>query len=231
MAMPHDPNFCFPVPPDLQSDRVKLVPFIPSEHADAFFAIAGAHPELFTYLPWGPFATAHDFVSTVIEQRIQPSPGMVLFAVFDTTVGPQLAGIIGLLDTSAANLSTEIGFVITLPRFQRTHVTSNAAGLLLRWALELPAEGGLGLRRVAWKANAHNTRSVRAAERLGFRKEAVLRWDRVLPAWKTDSGNGVGTRTGDSKAECAGRDTVVLSLCWDDWEAGARESVNSIIQR
>ncbi|KAJ7779144.1 acyl-CoA N-acyltransferase [Mycena metata] len=232
MAVPHDPNFCFPVPAQLQTDRVKLVPFIPSEHAEAFFAIAGGHPELFTYLPWGPFATTHDFVSTVIEQRIQPNSGMTLFAVFDTAqaVGPQLAGIIVLLDTSAANLCTEIG-VITLPQFQRTHVTGNAVGLLLRWALELPSEGGLGLRRVVWKANAHNTRSVRAAERMGFCKEGVLRWDRVLPAWKTDSGNGGGTRTGDPRADCPGRDTVVLSLCWDDWEAGARESVNSIIQR
>ncbi|KAJ7234759.1 hypothetical protein B0H12DRAFT_1142452 [Mycena haematopus] len=158
---------------------------------------------------------------------------MVLFAVFDTSKpgAPQLAGIIGLLDTSATNLSTEIGFVITLPDFQRTHVTANAVGLLLRWTLNTSAEGGLGLRRVAWKANAHNTRSVRAAERLGFRQEGVLRWDRVLPALKTEGGNGGGVRAGDPKADCLGRDTVLLSLCWDDWEAGARQSVNEIMQR
>ncbi|KAJ7303767.1 acyl-CoA N-acyltransferase [Mycena albidolilacea] len=230
MAPPHDVNFCFPVPPNLQNDRVKLVPFFPSEHADAFFAAAGAHPELFTYLTFG----AQDFVTTVIEQRIQPDRGTVLFAVFDTSVAgaaPQLAGTIGLLDTSAANLSTEVGFVITLPRFQRTHVTSNAAGLLLQWALETPEAGGLGLRRVAWKANVHNAGSVRVAERLGFRREGVLRWDRVIPAGRTKGGNGGGVRGGDPRPDYLSRDTLLLGLCWDDWESGARESVNKIMQR
>ncbi|KAJ6564631.1 acyl-CoA N-acyltransferase [Mycena capillaripes] len=233
MTPSHDPNFCFPVPASLQNDRVKLVPFVPSEHADAFFAVAGPHPDLFAYLPWGPFTSAHDFASTLIEQRIQPDRGIVLFAVFDTTApdAPQLAGTIGLLDTSATNLSTEIGFVITLPRFQRTHITGNAAGLLLHWTLDAPAEGGLGLRRVAWKANTQNARSVRAAERLGFRREGVLKWDRVLPEWKAEGGNGGGARDGDPKPGCLGRDTMLLSLCWDDWESGARESLNEIMQR
>ncbi|KAJ7194859.1 acyl-CoA N-acyltransferase [Mycena pura] len=233
MTPPHDVNFCFPVPPTLQNGRVKLVPFIPSEHADAFFAVAGTHPELFEYLPWGPFATTQDFVSTVIEQRIQPDRGMILFAVFDTSAPgePQLAGTIGLLDTSPANLSTEIGFVITLPQFQRTHVTSNAAGLLLRWTLNGSADGGLSLRRIVWRANFHNNPSVRTAERLGFRQEGVLRWERVLPVGRTEGGNGGGIRAGDPKPDRLGRDTVQLSLCWDDWEAGARESVKEIMHR
>ncbi|KAF7377416.1 hypothetical protein MSAN_00163200 [Mycena sanguinolenta] len=233
MASPDDMNFCFPVPSSLQNDRVKLVPFIPSEHADAFIAVTKDRPELFLYLHWGPFPTAQDFVSTLIDPRIQPDRGIILFAVFDksTPDAPQLAGIIGLLDTSVANLSTEIGFVVTLPAFQRTHVTANAVGLLLHWTLDTAAEGGLGLRRVAWKANSHNARSVRAAERMGFRREGVLRWDIVLPAWKTEGGNGGGIRAGDAKADCLARDTVVLSLCWDDWEAGARQSVNEIMQR
>ncbi|KAJ7850679.1 acyl-CoA N-acyltransferase [Mycena olivaceomarginata] len=218
---PYDVNFYFPIP-KLENDRVKLVPFIPSEHGDAFFAVASSHPELFAYLPVAPFDTAQDFVSAIME--IQPDRGVVLFAVLDTSspgAVPQLAGTIGLLATSPTNLSTEIGFVITLPRFQRTHVTSNAVGLLLRWTLEAPAEGGLGLRRVA----------VRVAERLGFRREGVMRWDTVLPAEKIEGGNGGGIRGGDPKPRSLGRDTVFLSLCWDDWEAGARESVNEVMQR
>ncbi|KAJ7176863.1 acyl-CoA N-acyltransferase [Mycena filopes] len=235
MAEAYDANFCFPVPATLENERVKLVPFIPSEHADAFFAAVGAHPELFAYTTFGPFASAQDFVSTYIEQRVQPSPGTVLFAVFDLIGGggteQQFAGIIGLLDTSPANLSTEIGPVVTLPAFQRTHVTANAMGLLLHWALDALEAGGLGLRRVAWKANANNAGSMRAAQRLGFRQEGVLRWDRVWSASKAATGNGGGTRKGDPRADCSGCDTVVLSLCWDDWEAGARESVNKIMQR
>jgi RimJ/RimL family protein N-acetyltransferase len=164
---------------------------------------------------------------------------MVLFAVLNKCVSnpgvlsEELAGIIGFLETSAANLCTEIGFVITFPRFQRTHITSNAIGLLLHFALDLPAAGGLGLRRVAWKANAANAQSVRTAERMGFRKEGVVRWERALPKGKTAGGNAIsGERaSGDPKRECLGRDTVLLSLCWDDWEEGGQEAVDAIMQR
>ncbi|KAJ7504820.1 acyl-CoA N-acyltransferase [Mycena galericulata] len=244
-------NFCFPIPQQLQNARVKLVPFNvrvsqragvntnppqTAQHAPAFYA--AATDDVYTYLPWGPFPTPADFVSTVIEQRIAPDPGIALFAILDRESVTEdgdgaLAGTIGLLNTSAPLLSTELGFVITLPRFQRTHVTSNAAGLLLHWLLDTPARGGLGLRRVVWKANALNDGSVRAAERMGFRREALMRWDRVLPAWKTEAmgGNGGGVRAGDPREGCFGGDSVVLGLCWDDWEDGGREKVDAIMQR
>ncbi|KAJ7722896.1 acyl-CoA N-acyltransferase [Mycena maculata] len=201
-------NFCFRLPEQLENERVKLVPFA------------------------GPFATAEDFISTVLEKRIRPDPGIALFAVIDQA-SAELAGTIGVLSTSALHLTSEIGFIITLPRFQRTHVTSNAAGLLLHFLLDVPAAGGLGLRRVAWKANTRNTQSVRAAERLGFRKEGVLRWDRVLPEWKTEAmgGNGGAARERDPRPKCLGGDSVVLGLCWDDWEGGVREAVDALMKR
>lgn len=178
----------------------------------------------------------------------------MLFAVInkdsrvDTDNGKEeetLAGIIGYLNTSPANLSTEVGFVITLPAFQRTHVTSNAIGLLLQYALELPAQledgsvtGGLGLRRVQWQVNAANATSMRTAERMGFRMEANLRWDRVLPGApeKGKVGNGRPLGPGRDKESRdgevrIGRDTVLLSLCWDDWEQGAKVKVNNAMNR
>ncbi|KAK0221352.1 hypothetical protein IW262DRAFT_1373079 [Armillaria fumosa] len=56
-----------------------------------------------------------------------------------------------------------------LPAFQRTHATSNAVGILLNCALNLPADGGLGLRRVVWIAGASNAPSVGTATRTGWR--------------------------------------------------------------
>jgi RimJ/RimL family protein N-acetyltransferase len=118
-----------------------------------------------------------------------------------------------------------------LPSFQRTHVTSNAVGLLLHYALDLPVDGGLGLRRAVWQANVFNEASVRSAERMGFKLEAVLRWDRVLPIDKDDARNKKGERNGDPRAGCVGRDTAMLSICWDDWESGGKEHVDSIMDR
>lgn len=222
----------------------------PAIHADTFFALSYPHPELYTHLPFGPFPSAANFVDQLIEGRIQRDPALILFAVIDKTRAAAasgndnegaLAGTIGFLNTSAANLCTEIGFVITLPPFQRTHVTSNAVGLLLQYALDLPSPaegalplgrekqggGGLGLRRVQWQANSLNLSSIRAAERMGFKHEAVLRWDRVLREGREMGKVGNGREV----AGDIGRDSVMLSLCWDDWEDGGREKVLSIMKR
>lgn len=160
----------------------------------------------------------------------------MLFAVFDKTkahhVGDgQLAGVIGFCEASAANLQAEIAFVLISPQFQRTHVTSNAIGLLLHYTLDIPIDGGLGLRRVVWKANSLNIPSIKAAERMGFTKEGVLRWHWVLPDGRQVGGNGKPVRHGDPRPNALGRDTVVLSLCWDDWEASGRAQVDAAMAR
>lgn len=142
-----------------------------------------------------------------------------------------LAGALGYINSVPHNLVTEIGAVVIYPPFQRTHVASNAVGLLLQYALRLPEEGGLGLRRVVWQANHLNTASVGLAKRLGFQMEGTLRWDRALPRGKDLATNGKGIRQGDPKPECVGRDTAVLGLCWDDWEGGAKDRVESEMAR
>ncbi|GLB43174.1 putative acetyltransferase (GNAT) domain containing protein [Lyophyllum shimeji] len=227
----YDVNFCFPVK-NLENERVKLTPFIPSEHLDKFFALPSPSYE---YFPWVPYLTAEQFNASLIEGRIHPNPGCVLFAIYDKTKASNadgaLAGVIGFTDASAANLQAEVAFVMISPPFQRTHVTSNAIGLLLHYALDLPSEGGLGLRRVAWKASPANAASVKAAERMGFRREGLLRWHWVLPEGKETGGNGRERRAGDPRPQALGRDTMVLSLCWDDWESSGRARVDAVMAR
>ncbi|KAJ7722892.1 acyl-CoA N-acyltransferase [Mycena maculata] len=221
-------NFCFPLPRQLQNERVKLVPFLASTHAAAF--CAGVEDGIFSYLSFGPLATVDDFIS-ILDTRVRPDPGTAVFAVIDKASG-ELAGTIGVVNTSTLHLKCEIGFIITLPRFQRTHVTSNAAGLLLHFLLDAPAQGGLGLRRVSWEAVTHNTSSVRAAERLGFRREGVRRWNWVLPESKNEANeNGGATRDGDPKPNSLGGDCIMLGLCWDEWEGGVRETVDASMKR
>jgi len=128
-----------------------------------------------------------------------------------------------------------------MPAFQRTHVTTNAIGLLLQYALDLPVDGGLGLRRVRWQCNSANIASARVAERIGFRYEALLKWDRIMHGgWKTGKagnnrtmprGCGEPGKVEPDKVEEMGRDTIMLSICWDDWEDGGREKVKNLIER
>ncbi|OAX33435.1 hypothetical protein K503DRAFT_775602 [Rhizopogon vinicolor AM-OR11-026] len=219
-------NFCFPVR-ELESDRIKLIPFIPDLHADLYFQGSAAHPELYNFIPFGPYSDVSDFVEQLIHGRIGPDTA-VLYAIIDKTrastnsssnpTSANFAGIIGYLNTSPVHLSTELACVLILPPFQRTHVTTNAIGLLLQYALDLPPHG-LGLRRVQWQANRLNTKSISAAQKMGFKLEAIMRWDTVIPASKAIASNGGRLRESDLRPGTVGRDTAMLALCWDDWES------------
>lgn len=104
-------------------------------------------------------------------------------------------------------------------------------GLLLQYCLQLPENGGLGLRRVQWQANAQNEASIKTALRMCFRHEGVKRWERVVPAaiGKVNTVEKL-PREGDPRRSDPGRHTAVLSLCWDDWEDGAQERVRELMK-
>jgi len=234
---PYDLNFVFPIDLSaLQSDRVCLTPFIPSIHAQHYTDQMRQHPELQRWLPYD-----HSKLENVLEffeVTVRRSPNWVLFAIIDKDRpdpahpefgGGSMAGIIGLIFTSEPNLSTEIGWVVVFPAFQRTYVTSNAVGTLLRFCLEVPTAPmpGLGLRRVQWTTNIRNLTSARTAEKMGFKREGTIRWTYTLAEGK----EGDAPREGDPKPNSARRDSAMLSMCCDDWENGARESVERIINR
>ncbi|KAH7915772.1 hypothetical protein BJ138DRAFT_1122298 [Hygrophoropsis aurantiaca] len=239
---PYDVNFCFQVR-ELENARVKLTPFIPSIHAEPFYQ--GSSPEIYRFLPFGPYPDAQSFVKDFIETRVHPDPAIIIYSIFDKTrpappssfpssdssaIPYALAGVIGYLNARPTNLSIEIGFVMILPAFQRTHITTNAVGLLMLYALDLPSEGGLGLRRLQWQANDRNAASVGAARRMGFKPEAVLRWDRIVPGGRGKEHNGLPAREGDPFPGTHARDSAMLSLCWDDWKT-ERSRVLAIMDR
>ena len=170
----------------------------------------------------------------------------VVFAVIDRTQKPTssdhgiadggnggvVAGIMGYLNSEPVNLSTEIGFMFTLPGFQRKRIASTGVGLLLQYALESVEKGGLGLRRVQWQTSAENLASRYLAEGMGFRFEGILRWQRIFSGGKKKGkvGNGGGYPPG-GKAEDLGRHTTMLGIGWDDWENGERERVCGLLDR
>jgi RimJ/RimL family protein N-acetyltransferase len=157
---------------------------------------------------------------------------MTLLVVYDKSKADlEMAGLIGYLNTSEKDMATEIGPVIIFKRFHRSHVASNATGLLLHYALDLPKDGGLGFRRVAWSTGDKNEVSVRFAQKMGFQNEGLLRWTKTLLPEKMTGSNGKQVRDGDPRADLGGRNTTILSVCWDDWENGGRELCDSVMDR
>ncbi|KZV75335.1 acyl-CoA N-acyltransferase [Peniophora sp. CONT] len=233
---PYDYNFCFPVDfTQLETDRVALAPLVPRIHAQLYFEEVSKNTEIEKWLH-----IRHD----TLEQFLQSlevwrrDPNQLVLAIIDkgrsgpapSVPGCSFAGIIGLINTSAGNLSTEMGPVIVLPHAQRTYVTLNAVGLLLRYCLEVPSKGGLGLRRVQWSSHPANVRSVQVAVRMGFKREGMLRWTLALPDEKK-VGNGRALREGDPRSSRPRRDTEVLGFCFEEWEAGGHELVQARMER
>ncbi|CAI7609782.1 unnamed protein product [Penicillium pancosmium] len=231
-------DFCFPVR-ELSDDLVKLTPFNVSKHAKRFFDGSKDHPELYMYMSIGPFDTEQEFVTKFIENFVNAQPSVVCFAVIDKKKPPsmvdpegELAGMVSYMAASAAHLSAEVGYIIILPRYQRTHVTTHAVGLLLHYALDSPEQGGLGLRRMQWLADPPNKASLSAAQRMGFQLEGILRWNKVVPdadaRGKIHNGR---KKPSYGEEKDGGRDTAYLSLCWDDWLGGKREVVDELLCR
>lgn len=61
---------------------------------------------------------------------------------------------------------------------------THSAGLIMHRVLDMPDQGGLGLRRCQWLTTSLNEKSQKAAARLGFKFEGVLRAYIVLPPGK-----------------------------------------------
>ena len=229
---PYDINWVMPLhEATLESERVKLTPFIPSLHAKKYAEQIASHPELHRYFVSTP--STLDEILTIVEQTMRLEPTSVLFAIIDKAHGGgTFAGMIALSDGSLWNLSATIGWAIVFPEHQRTYVASNAVGLLLQYCLELPSHPerpGLGLRRVQWISHTANRASHAIAKRMGFREEGVLRWMYVIPEGM--EGNGIPLRDGDPKSPMPGRHSLILSMCADDWESGGREHVQRMIDR
>jgi hypothetical protein len=107
----------------------------------------------------------------------------ILFTILDKAHSRMLAGVIGLINVSAAQLRVEIAWVLVFPAFWHTYVTSNAIRILLQHILELPlplpkpsARRGLGFQHVQWMAPSTNQPSQALAMCMGLKHEGVLRW-------------------------------------------------------
>ncbi|OOQ90675.1 hypothetical protein PEBR_03184 [Penicillium brasilianum] len=239
--MTQSSTFLFPTR-EISNDRIKLIPFNPDHHTHTFFRLSSPHPELYTHMPMGPWdseeALKAEFYSQSQTQLLSFSnPTSLAFAIIDKTHPPSiddpdgaLAGTISLVRTSDTHLCTEIGFIIILPPFQRTHVAKNAVGLALQYSLQDPQIGGLGLRRVHWRTSTMNVASARLAEKMGFERVGVVPWHMrfVKGKKRAKTGNGKSLPPG-SDPDDLWRDTLDYSLSWERWENFAREETRKQI--
>ncbi len=107
------------------------------------------------------------YVATALQG--QKDGHMLPFAVVDRESG-EVVGTTRYHDIVPAIDRLEIGYTWYARRVQRSHVNTSAKFLLLRHAFE-----ALGAKVVGWRTDNFNFASQRAIERLGAKRDGVIR--------------------------------------------------------
>jgi RimJ/RimL family protein N-acetyltransferase len=165
MNTPLSTTFDTPLPVTLELHGVRLEP-LAAHHADGLRA-AASDGQL-----WNLRVTSvpepHE-VDAYIFKAIEQRPTRLAFAVIDSASGA-LIGTTSYHDIVPAIGRTEIGYTWYAKRWQRTHVNTTCKLLLMTHAFET-----LGAALVGLRTDNFNHASQAAIERLGARKDGVLR--------------------------------------------------------
>jgi RimJ/RimL family protein N-acetyltransferase len=162
-----------PQPITLTGGVVRLDPLSEAHVPD--LARAGDDPEIWRYMLYGPVVDEEKmrlWVEDLLQR--QAKGGDLPFAVIHQESGKAI-GATRYLDIRREHRGLEIGGTWYAPAFQRTAVNTESKYLLLQHAFEV-----LGAARVQFKTDQRNERSQRAIERIGARKEGILRNHMVL---------------------------------------------------
>ena len=156
----------------LEGRLVRLEPLDVERHAEDLYAAQAAAPEIWMYLPDGPFAGEADFHDWLVARAAAPDP--LFYAIVDRGSGRAL-GMASYLRISPDHGVIEVGYIWYSPALQRTPAATETMYLMARHVFD-----DLGYRRYEWKCNALNEPSRRAALRLGFTFEGVFRQHMVV---------------------------------------------------
>lgn len=176
------------LPVRLEGSTIVLEPLRP-EHAPGLWP--KADPDVFRWtLEWPrnpSFEAFEDWIRYCMDR-----PQSLVFSILLKETGEPV-GMTGYLEIRSEHRALEIGRTWIGRAFQGTRVNPESKYLLLHHAFET-----LGAVRVQFKTDANNTHSQRAIEKLGARREGVL-------------------RRYQTRANGMTRDTVMYSVIEEEW--------------
>jgi RimJ/RimL family protein N-acetyltransferase len=161
-------------PITLTGRHVRLEPL--SEAHVPHLAEIGMKQDFWRFMVYGDINTEADIRGWVREMLRRAKQGTdVPFAVIHLASG-RVAGATRYMNMMPKDRGLEIGGTWYGLEFQRTAVNTECKYLLMTYAFET-----LKVIRVQLKADSLNERSQRAIERIGAKKEGVLRNHMILP--------------------------------------------------
>jgi RimJ/RimL family protein N-acetyltransferase len=168
-----------PAPVTLTGEIVRLEPLDVARDVDALFAVSNGQPAtlgkrsveaydadklIWRYLPDGPFENAAA-LGMYLQAQID-APNGLPFCVFSVEANAPI-GVANFMNNHPQHLKIELGHIWYGRLAQGTGANTEATYLMLKHAF------ALGYRRVEWKCDALNSRSRKAALRLGFQFEGI----------------------------------------------------------
>ncbi|WP_192362653.1 GNAT family N-acetyltransferase [Mesorhizobium mediterraneum] len=162
----------------LLGNHVSLAPLGP-EDADDIFRLthAGERDAIWAEMKVGPFDSVESFWAHVGELLNDRSRTFL-------TLRTSAAGRVGwlcLMEARPAHRVIELGYVLFAPALQQTIAASESFFLIMRHIFD-----DLGYRRLEWTCTTGNAKSRRAADRLGFVFEGILRDGLILKGRAVD---------------------------------------------
>lgn len=181
----------------LKDERVRLIP-LSLDHFKDLLPFALYETDLWTYSMVSP--AGEDNMKKYIEQAIMArhEGREYAFAVYDKKFNI-IIGSTRYYDIRLANESLQLGFTWYGKAYQGTGINAHCKYLLLDFAFE-----HMNMQRVELRADANNTRSIRAMKSIGCTVEGILRKD--------------GKRNDGSR-----RDSIVLSILREEWYNNLKE--------
>ena len=166
-------------PVTLTGRTVRLEP-LEHQHVDLLYdsLCVDSPPQVWTYLPDGPFADREEFRAYV--DHLGALPATIPFAI--VLADGTATGIAAYLRIDHANGTAEVGYITYAAAMQRTTAATEAMYLMAAHAFDV-----VGVRRYEWKCDSLNQPSLQAAARLGFTFEGVFRQAMVVKGRNRDT--------------------------------------------
>ena len=158
-------------PITLTGKFVRLEP-MSETHVPGLTAAGAGNMEIWKHMLYGDIQTETDMLGWVHDILARPD---LPFVVIRLETG-RVVGATRYLNIMPEHRGLEIGGTWYGAEFQRTAVNTECKYLLLGYAFET-----LGCIRVQLKTDSRNERSQRAIERIGAKREGVLRNHMILP--------------------------------------------------
>ena len=185
----------------LQNNRTLLRPLLESD-LEHLLPFSLNEPELWKYslVQAGGEENLKNYIKKALETKEKEDS--YPFIVFDKLT-QRYAGSTRFYDIQEHHETAQIGYTWYGKEFQRSGLNRHCKLLMLQFAFE-----ERNMKRVEFRADAKNSRSITAMKAIGCIEEGILRSNCAAPEGR--------------------RDSIVLSILKSDWESSLKEHLLSL---